>query len=141
MKTEKVILSFVATILGLLVAGGLFFFFQFSKSNNDNPKNIAVLITLTPTPIPSITLELNQPEDEKVYDNKTLIVSGKTRADAIVAILVNGFENIVKPSLSGNFSKSVTLSDGQNIIEVIAVAQDGETKSIIQTVTYSTEDF
>lgn len=140
MKTEKVILSFGATLLGLVVAAGVFYFFQTTKATSPTTKVISIT-SPTPTPIPSISLTLDQPKDEEVIDTKTITISGTTRSDAVIAILTNGIETVITPSLSGNFSTQITVGTGQNIIDVISITGDGETKSIRKTVTFSEEDF
>lgn len=141
MKTEKVVLSFIAALLGLLVAASAFYFFQITKKTPAPQTKIVSNITPTPSLVPSIYLDLKQPKDEEVVDDKTITVSGKTGGNAVIVILINGIENVTTPSLSGNFSTPLTLANGQNIIEVISVAKDGESKSILRTVTYSGEDF
>lgn len=142
MKKEKIILSSGAVLLGLVVAAGFFYFFQIAKTPTPKTKIISIVSpTPTPTPIPSISLILDQPKDEEVTESKTITVSGKTRSDAVIAILINGVETITTPSLSGNFSTQITLSNGQNIIDAIAIAADGETKAIKKIVTYSEEEF
>ena len=139
MKTEKIVLSFIATVLGLLVAGVAFFLFSTKTTTPQKTKVIA--ISQTPTPIPSISFTLNEPKDEEVVKKKTITVSGKTRSDAVIVILTNGIENVIPPAISGNFSAEVTIANGQNIIEVIEIAADGETNSVKKTVTYSEEEF
>lgn len=138
MKTEKIVLSFIATLLGLLVAAVAFYFFS---TKTTPPQAKVISISPTPTPVPSIFLTLHQPKDEGVVSNKTITVSGKTRSDAVIVILTNGVQNVISPSSSGNFSTQITIANGQNIIEVVAIAADGETKSIKKTLTYSEEEF
>jgi len=140
MKKERIILSFIATVFGLLVAAGAFYFFQVTKAPLPKTKVISIA-SPTPTSLPSISLSLDSPKDEEVVDKKTIIVSGRTRSDAVITILINGVETITTPSLSGNFSTQISIANGQNVIDVIAISADGETKSVKRTVTYSEEDF
>lgn len=140
MKKEKIILSLIATLFGLLVAAGAFYFLQVTKAPTPKTKVISI-VSPTPSPLPSISLSLDSPKDEEVVDKKTIIVSGKTRSDAVITILINGVEIITTPSLSGNFSTQISIGNEQNIIDVISIAADGETKSVRRTVTYSEEDF
>lgn len=141
MKKEKLILSFVATLFGLLVAGILFYFYQTTKVVPEaNTKTISIA-SPTPTTTPAITLTLDQPKDEEVVNNKVLIVSGKTQGNAIITIVTDSTEDVVTPSSDGKFSTTVNLEDGENILEIIAIAPSGESIEIKKTVTYSQEEF
>ena len=141
MKKEKVILLFVATFLGLLVAGIAFYIFQATKTvSDDNAKTISIA-SPTPTAEPAISLTLEKPTDEAVVDNKVLIVSGKTQSNAVVTVITDSSQDIVAPSSDGNFSTSVNLDDGENVLRVISIAPNGESVTIKRTVTYSQEDF
>lgn len=142
MKTEKIILSFIATLFGLLVAGIAFYLFQTTKTvPNTNTKAASIIISPAPTPLPSVSLVLDQPKDEEVVDNKTLIVSGKTQGNAIIIIILDSLEDVVTPAANGSFSTTVNLSDGQNVLEVISIAPNGESMRVKKTVTYSEEEF
>lgn len=140
MKTEKLILSFIATFLGLLVAGAAFYAFQATKTVPKISKVVSI-VSPSPTPLPSIFLTVNRPEDEGVVDNKTLVISGKTTSKAVVVVIGDSYEDVVTPSENGNFSTTVTLNNGQNLIEIIAIAPNGESATIKKTVTYSQEEF
>jgi hypothetical protein len=143
MKQEKIILSFIAVLIGLLVSGAAFYFYQSTKIINPPKTNLSFHAT-TPTPKPkqqTIFLNLNQPNDESVTDNKTVTVSGKTIPQATIAIITASDQQIVQPSSQGNFSSTVTIDDGENIIEVKAISPNGESKTIQKTITYSTQDF
>jgi hypothetical protein len=84
---------------------------------------------------------VDQPVDEEVVDNKVLTVSGKTQSNAVVTVITDSSNDVVTPDASGNFSTAVNLDDGQNILEVISIAPNGESMTIKKTVTYSQEDF
>lgn len=141
MKTEKLVLSFIAILGGLLVAGIVFYLYQTTKTiPSSKIKPIAITIP-TPTPKPSIFLSLITPNDESVVSNKTLNISGKTAPDATIVIISKNFEQVVSPSLNGDFSATLTLSSGSNVIEITAIASNGEQTKINRTVTYSLEEF
>ncbi|HSX40283.1 MAG TPA: hypothetical protein VLF68_01580 [Candidatus Saccharimonadales bacterium] len=140
MKKEKVVLSFVAVLAGLLVAAVAFYFYQRTKIL---PKNQTISLTITPTPRPANALFLNidNPKDEDVVSKKVVTVSGKTFPDATIAIITDTDQQVVTPTASGDFSTTVTIEDGANIIEVTAIAPTGEEIKQLKTVTYSTENF
>lgn len=141
MKTEKVILSFIAVLMGLLVAGIAFYFYQSSKIISSSQIKSVSLTAPTPTPKPSIFLTLDTPTDEQVFDQKTIIVSGKTTPTATVEVLTTLSEQIVTPASTGAFSTTVTIEDGESVIDIIAISSSGNEVKLSKTVTFSTESF
>jgi hypothetical protein len=140
MKNEKLILSFVAVLFGLIVAGIAFFLFQTTKNVPSNTKIVSI-VSPSPTPAPAISITLDQPKDEEVVSSKVLTVSGKTQSNAVIVVLTDSSEDVVSPSADGTFSTTVNLNDGQNMIEVSSIAPNGESVIIKKTVTYSQEEF
>ena len=95
----------------------------------------------SPTPKPSIFLSLDRPKDEEVVSKKVVTLSGKTIPDAIISIILENSQDMITPALNGDFSTTVTLEDGQNLIEITAISQNGESTKALRTVTFSTEEF
>lgn len=138
---EKIILSIIAILTGLLVAGVGFYFYQSTKTiTPQGPKTISVT-----SPSPAVDekniLTLTTPIDEEVVDKKSITISGKTSKDAIVVISTSLSDEVVKPAQNGNFSTTVPIDDGENIIEVTAILPNGQEQKEVRTVTYSTENF
>ena len=89
--------------------------------------------TPTPTPVPSpsttaptitpvsLFLTILEPANESIVETSTVIIRGKTVADAIIS--VNG--EPVDVGTSGNFSWQVTLDEGPNVFDIIATDEDG----------------
>jgi hypothetical protein len=141
MKQERIILSFIMVLIGLLVAGVAFYFYQGTKTIS-NPKTTVVVVTPSPTPIAnSVYLNVNSPTDESVTDNKTVTVAGQTTPNATIVIITNSDQEVLQPSGQGDFSTTVTIADGENLIRITTFAADGQSTSIQRTITYSTEDF
>ena len=140
MKQERVILSFIMVLIGLLVAGIAFYFYQSTKVVSDR-SSASQIITPTPTPKPTIFLSLSQPINESVVTSKTLSISGKTEPEATVIVITDSGEQVLQPSSQGDFSTTITLADDQNLITVWALAPNGETANLKRTVTYSTDNF
>jgi len=141
MKQERVILSFIMVVIGLLVAGVAFYLYQGTKSVSTSKTSI-IAPSPTPTPITtSIYLNIDSPTDESIVGNKTVTVSGKTTPEATVVIMTNSDQKVVSPSGQGDFSTTIIVADGANLIRVTAFGSDGQSKTIQKTITYSTEDF
>ena len=141
MKQERVILSFIFVLIGLLAAGILFYFYQSTKVVNNTSSNVVSSPTPTISPKSNIFISINQPTDEAVVRSKTLQISGKTIANATIVIITDSDQFVLQPTPEGNFSTTLTLNNGQNLITFQAIAQNGETVSLKRTVTYSTENF
>lgn len=141
MKTEKIILSLVATVFGLLVAGIAFYLFQTTRTVAPGNTKVVSIVSPSPTPLPAIFLTIDKPKDEEVVSNKVLAISGKTTSNAVVAIITDTSEDVINPAKNGDFSTTTTLDEGQNVIEVIAIAPNGESVRVKKTVTYSQEEF
>lgn len=141
MKKEKIILSFIAVVFGLLVAGIAFYLLQNRKTNpTTNTKTIS-FISPSPTIAPSISLTLDKPKDEDVVNEKTITISGKTQSSAIIVIATGSSEDVITPSVNGEFSAVINLEEGENVLKITSIAPNGESISIKKTVTYSQEEF
>jgi len=141
MKTERIILSFIAVIFGLLVAGVAFFIYQSTKTISPTQVKSITITQPTPTPVPSTLLTIDQPINESVVNTKGITLSGKTTPDATLILTTDTDDQVVTPAANGNYAITTTLNNGANQITITAIAPDGqETKKII-TVTYSTEEF
>src|ERR1035437_263364 len=141
MKQERVILSFIMVVIGLLVAGVAFYMYQGTKSIPNSRTSILVP-SPTPTPInTSVYLNVDSPTDESVVDNKTVTVSGKTTSDATIVIMTNSDQKVIAPSGQGDFSTTINIVDGTNLIRVIAFGVDGQSTTVQKTITYSLADF
>lgn len=141
MRTEKVIFSFIAVVIGLLVAGVAFYVYQSTKMLPQQAERVVTIKRPTPTPEPAVFLVVEKPEDEDVVETKTVTIAGKTIPEATIVINAEGTDQVVRPASNGNFSTTVTIGDGANQILITSIAPNGEETTIIRTITYSTETF
>ena len=140
MKKEKILLAFVALSIGLIAASGTFFLYQ--KGKEIKPNQIKNIQAVTPTPKPqSLFLSIEKPRTEEVLNSKTVQINGKTKKDASLLIITSNNEETAIPAEDGSFSTTITLSEGENLIEFIAIAPNGETVVQRRTVSITTEDF
>lgn len=140
MKTEKVLLSFVAVVVGLIVAGIGFYIYQSTKALPATKLGTVKLASPTPTP-PSVFLTVDTPQNESTTENKTVTVSGKTASDATVLVSTATGDQVLKPSSQGNYSTTVTIGDGENQIHVTAIGPAGTQSDKIITITFTSESF
>jgi len=141
MKKEKIVLAFIAALIGLLVAGVAFYIYQSSRADNISKLKTIPSVQNPTQKVEHVFLNLTNPQDEAVIDKKVVQVSGTTKPDATIIVLTQLDQKVVTPSTEGDFSTTVNIDDGQNIIEITAIAPNGEEKTIKRTITFSTEDF
>lgn len=87
----------------------------------------------TPTTLTqTLSLTLTSPANRTTVSTSTITVSGKTSANA--EVFIN--DKTVKADSSGNFSTSLTLDEGENIIAVSANDANGNFVEKEITITY-----
>lgn len=141
MKTEKIVISFIAVFVGIVVAGIAFYIYQSTKIISPTKTKTVSITPPSPTPKATIYLTIAAPTDGEVFDKKVITVSGKTVPGSIIIISTDISDEVVSPTSTGDFSATVTIDDGGNTLHVSAIAPNGEQTSQIRTVTYSTETF
>ena len=87
----------------------------------------------TPTPLPNVFfLQVEQPSDESVVNVAQVTVRGATQPDATVS--VKG--KVVLVDERGRFAETVSLSEGPNIIDVVASDLSGNQLSKSLAIVY-----
>jgi len=140
MKKERIALSFVAASIGLLVSGLIFFVYQTARTIPRTQRRV-LITSPNPSPKPSIFLTVESPKHEEVVDRRLVSVLGKTTKDATVVLSLQSTDYVLTPSSSGDFSITVAIENGVNVIEILAIAPNGEEAKEVRTVAYSTESF
>lgn len=79
----------------------------------------------------SFFLEINNPKDNEVVNQSTIVVSGKTLPEA--EVFVNDKE--AKVDNQGNFSLSVSLDEGENTLVILANDKEGNYQEKELTIT------
>ncbi len=144
MKLEKILLSFVAIIVGLAAAGVAFYIYQMTKvlpAQKTHPVTLSPTAAPTPLSDSGNILSVDSPKDEQVTGIKVITVNGKTMPDATIIVSTEDSDQVVKPASNGDFSLTQTIPDGTSIMYITAIFADGQEKRLMRTVTYSTENF
>lgn len=123
MKRKVSIVSIITValmvMLSLLVAGCIS-----SVPSTATSSLLPTGSTVSPAPsatVAAVFLEISQPEDNSFVTTNTVQVKGRTLTVAVVS--VQG--NVVDVDSNGNFSATVALDEGPNMIEVIASDEAG----------------
>lgn len=145
MKAEKIILSFVAVLVGLVAAGFAFYLYQTTRTL---PPEESVPVTINPQTSPAVptqsdsnVLTIDSPKDEEVFDKKVISIKGKSVKGATITISTLETDQVVKPADNGEFTLTQSIPDGTTELRITAIFPDGQEKKVTKTVTYSTESF
>lgn len=144
MKAEKVILSFVAVLIGLVAAGAAFYLYQMTQSvpsPKNKPLTVATNITPTPTPNNGDFLNVDQPVDESVSGNEQITVSGDTTKNSTVVISTENDDDVIQPATNGSFTTTETIPQGTSLLQITSIFPDGTEQKVLRTVTFSTDQF
>lgn len=144
MRAEKVVLSFVAVLIGLIAAGIAFYLYQATKTiPNSTTKPIEIAQSPTPEPLSDEAhlLRIDSPQQEAVFDKRQVNVSGQTVKNTTIIVSTEDSDEVVEPAENGDFNLTITIPSGTSIMQITAVFPDGTEKKETRTVTFSTEDF
>ncbi len=136
MKSKEII---IAIVFGLLIAFGLTFFVYISQ----NQSEVAPIASASPTPLAALPektlspLSLLQPENEAVFEDKALVITGTTFPNLPVVIFVNQKDFFTTSDAQGNFSLDVNLESGSNLIVATTVDDSGLSHSDQRLVVYT----
>ncbi len=138
---ERIIIVFIAIVIGLLITTLLFFLYQQTKITP--AKAPATTETGSPTLSPKKPSDLiiDSPQDESLSDRRTIEVKGKTSAQSTVTVSTNQEDVVAQPASDGSFSVTISIAAGANKIVTRAIKPNGEESSDTRVVTYSTESF
>jgi len=148
MKKELTIAIFIGILLGFGLSA--FFWARNNKKvpllSSRNPKPTET--ENIPSPVPtktveeeSVTLTINQPENEIVTSEENLEIQGTTLPNATVIIIWEEAEDILVADKSGQFKTEIELIGGENTINISAYDNQGNQSAQTLTVTYSTAKF
>jgi len=142
MKIDKDII--VAIIIGVLVgaiaAVAVFFLPNLlSKKEAPNPETKETTI-VSPSPAASLFLTLENPQDQAIFAENEISVSGRTIPTGLVVIVSAVDEKAVEADQSGYFETKISLEEGANEISITAYNQENEEKTEAVTVFYTEEE-
>ena len=141
MKKEKTVLSFAAVFIGLAVAGIAFYVFQLTKTLPPQATKTEAVRTPTQAPKSGMFLTISEPNNEIVSNSKTVKIAGKTLPGSVVIVATKVNQEVIKPVPNGDFSTTVAIDEGVNLIRLTAIASNGEEKTVLRTISFTNEDF
>lgn len=131
---------FVFLMMFLLIGGFVGIFILNSQINQTSQKRLysptGRPVTSTPS---SLTLQLQQPEDDALTFQPSTVISGQTSANSTVLISFNDKNKVIPSEFDGSFSTVIQLDEGVNNITTVVVNPNGDQRSVQKIVFYSKE--
>lgn len=87
----------------------------------------------------SLILSLDQPDDDSLVFQSSIIISGKTAPAVSVLIATDTNDLVIQSKTDGSFSTVLDLDEGINRINVAVFDSTGDTRAAKRTVYYSKE--
>lgn len=141
---ERIIIVFVAVVLGLVITTVGFFIYESAKSVPEKtsiPQTAQKKENTHATPEKKLFLTIDSPTDESVTDKRTIEVKGKTNPENIIVVSTNQDDVVAKPTSEGQFSVSVIIDAGTNKLITRSIAPTGDETTDERTVSFTTEEF
>lgn len=134
--TQQFIFSQILILtFGLIILGGLYYILNIQYQK---PKNILLNGPVTTLP-KSLTLNLDQPEDDSLSFQTAIIVSGKTAPLSDVLISTDNNDLVIKSKPDGSFSTVLNLDEGTNKVTATVFDATGDSRTTERTVYFSKE--
>lgn len=136
LSTKQFIISQLLILtLGLVVLGVLYYILNIQYQVNDKPFLGGPVTTLPK----SLRLDLDEPADNSLVFQSSILVSGKTGASKDVLISTETQDQVIQSKSDGNFSSEINLDQGENVVVVVVFDTNGESRLVERTVFYSKE--
>ena len=103
-----------------------------ARDSSGNRNEVRLTVTSLVLPPQPFFLLITQPETQSIVAQKNIVLAGRTSSGSIVS--VNGVS--VPVDAPGIFSSTITLSEGPNIIDVLATSNEGDVLSSIIAIIY-----
>ena len=136
LTTKQFILSHILILItGLIILAGFYYILNIQYQKGDRPFLNGPVTTLPK----SLRLDLDEPDDNTLFFQVTILVSGKTGPLKEVLISTDSQDLVIKSKKDGSFSTEINLDEGENTVTAVVFDSDGDSKSLERTVYYSKE--
>lgn len=118
---------------GMIFLAGLYYLLYIQYKSPSNPF-LNGPVTNNPK---SLRLDLDQPADDSLTFQSSVIVSGQTAPSKDVLIFSESEDLIIKSNSGGSYSTVLNLKEGINTITVVVFDTSGDSRSVTRTVYFS----
>ncbi len=125
-------------MLLILGSGGAVIYYFYNQINSQSTTSLQNFSPVTQEPV-SLTLNLSSPDDNSLVFSEDLLIQGKASPKTVVILSTNTQDYLLEPNKQGDFSITVKLQEGLNLLSVNAFDNLGNNKSENKTIYYSEE--
>jgi hypothetical protein len=129
----------LVVVLLLAVLGGAGWYLTQQKSLTP-PSPVVAEPSMVPPVANALTLQLTSPKEGELVSSQLLNVTGKTAPEVTVAIYTDTEETSVISSPTGDFTGTIRLQTGINMLTVTAFDEDGQEVSVNMEIVYDQEN-
>ncbi|MBI2338535.1 hypothetical protein HYU95_05125 [Candidatus Daviesbacteria bacterium] len=122
-------------ITGLGFIAGLYYLLNLEYQKQQDPFSKGPVTTLPK----SLRLDLDQPADDTLTFQPSVVVSGQTSPEIYVLISTDTSDTVIQSKSNGSFSTVLNLEEGVNRIKTVVFDPTGDSRFIERTVYYSKE--
>lgn len=133
-----IISQIVILLLGLIFAGGLYFSLNYQPGQKNNISSLGLGGPVTKEPA-TLTLDLENPDDDLLTFQDSLEISGKTSPLSQILISSDLDDQAIESKADGSFSADFTLDPGVNNLKIIVFDKNGNMREALRSVYYSKE--
>ena len=136
-STKFFIISQILILICALIFLGWIYYILYLDNKPPSSNSLGdKLFTQNPT---TLIIDLNQPDEDALTFESSILISGKTIPSVEVLIINETEDFVVKSKADGNFSATLDLIEGVNRIEAVVFDENGQSKSVKRTIFYSKE--
>ncbi len=140
MRKEVLIAIIIGFGLGLVITFGIWTANKALKERPPEEPPTEEVEEVTPTPAPKMELIITSPENNTISEEEIIEITGKTDSKAIIAIVYPDGEKLLEADEDGTFATEISLTGGDNLIEISAFNDQGDEAREVLTVVYSTAE-
>lgn len=132
---QFVLFLILIVTFGLIFAASYYYILHFQYQKPLTPLSVGPVTT----PPKTLRLDLDQPNDNFLTFQPSVIVSGQTAPNINVLISASSEDMVIPSTSSGAFSTVLNLDEGANQVSVTVFDTTGDSRSVSKTVYYSKE--
>lgn len=130
-----IIFNLLILALGLIFLSGLYYILNVQYQQSSSPFLNGPVTSLPKT----LRLDLDQPDEDSLTFQNSIIVSGQTAPSKDVLIFSDSENLVIKSKSNGSFSTVLNLRSGVNTITVAVFDTTGDVREAQRSVYYSKE--